>query len=301
MTELQINYFLEVARCLSLTKAANKFYVSQPAVSRQIVELEKELGCKLFSRVNSRIALTEAGRIFVDFFSEQKNQFAARLSLVQQMDTEYDKVIHVGILDGWHGSTFLRNSISVYKQIYPKVNVVLAVHGFKTLSHLLAAGKIDVMIDPNKCIIDEHTFNSHILLSLSQVLLYPNRLFTSKDYTPTLTDFQYDNFLIISDDEIATSIKATIRICNSYGFTPKFTIVPNIPSMMLCVQNELGVSITDEWVGTSNSAFGYIKLNALPYAVRLVWRKDSPDYIKALANIIRQEYIQHNTNSFILP
>ena len=55
-----LNYFLAVAREENFTKAANMLHVTQPTLSRQIADLEQELGVKLFVRSNHNIVLTEA-------------------------------------------------------------------------------------------------------------------------------------------------------------------------------------------------------------------------------------------------
>ena len=56
-----LRYFLTVAREENITRAAELLHVSQPAVSRQLAQLEDELGVKLFVRSNHHIALTEHG------------------------------------------------------------------------------------------------------------------------------------------------------------------------------------------------------------------------------------------------
>ena len=56
-----LNYFLAIAREENMTKAAQMLHVSQPALSRQMVQLEDELGVKLFNRSNHNIVLTEDG------------------------------------------------------------------------------------------------------------------------------------------------------------------------------------------------------------------------------------------------
>ena len=62
--ELRIlNYFLAIAREENFTKAANMLHVTQPTLSRQIADLEQELGVKLFVRSNHNIILTEDGMI----------------------------------------------------------------------------------------------------------------------------------------------------------------------------------------------------------------------------------------------
>lgn len=54
--------FTEVARCQSFSRAAEALFITQPAISKRITALERELGIKLFNRINRSISLTEAGR-----------------------------------------------------------------------------------------------------------------------------------------------------------------------------------------------------------------------------------------------
>lgn len=61
-----LKYFLETARESSMTRAADKLCVSQPTMSKQLKDLENELGVKLFTRSNYNIKLTEAGMILKD-------------------------------------------------------------------------------------------------------------------------------------------------------------------------------------------------------------------------------------------
>ena len=58
-----LRYFLETAREENMTRAAERLYISQPTMSKQLKELEKELGVKLFKRSNYNIKLTEAGML----------------------------------------------------------------------------------------------------------------------------------------------------------------------------------------------------------------------------------------------
>lgn len=58
-----LNYFLAIAREENFTRAAQQLHVTQPTLSRQIADLEQELGVKLFRRSNHNIVLTEDGMI----------------------------------------------------------------------------------------------------------------------------------------------------------------------------------------------------------------------------------------------
>lgn len=59
----ELRYFLAVAQELNITKAAEYLYISQPSLSKQMQNLEKEVGKPLFVRSNRRITLTETGML----------------------------------------------------------------------------------------------------------------------------------------------------------------------------------------------------------------------------------------------
>ncbi|MEU1945493.1 LysR family transcriptional regulator, partial [Streptomyces sp. NPDC020125] len=61
----RIRYFLEVVRAGTVTAAAERLHIAQPAISRQLRYLETELGLVLFDRIGPRLRLTSAGRQFV--------------------------------------------------------------------------------------------------------------------------------------------------------------------------------------------------------------------------------------------
>ncbi|MBQ4289896.1 MAG: LysR family transcriptional regulator [Clostridia bacterium] len=75
MTITQLRYVLEVAASSSMREAASKLFVSQPALSASIRELEDELGVLLFSRTNKGIALTDEGREFVTYAKKAVGQY----------------------------------------------------------------------------------------------------------------------------------------------------------------------------------------------------------------------------------
>jgi DNA-binding transcriptional LysR family regulator len=63
----QLHTFLEIVRLKSFSKAAQSCFRTQPAISAQVRQLEQELKASLFERLGTKIALTEAGRIFADY------------------------------------------------------------------------------------------------------------------------------------------------------------------------------------------------------------------------------------------
>jgi len=74
-------FFLKVSEMGSISKAADKLYISQPALSQQLKNLEKELDASLFIRSNKGIELTEEGKIVYKYFSMSEK-------LLQEMKKE---------------------------------------------------------------------------------------------------------------------------------------------------------------------------------------------------------------------
>lgn len=81
MNSKQIEYFLEVARQGNFTKAAQLLYTAQPALSRQIANLEEELVVTLFERGKSGTQLTSIGQKYYELFLRTKQ---ARMSLLSK-------------------------------------------------------------------------------------------------------------------------------------------------------------------------------------------------------------------------
>lgn len=71
----QIKYVLEVARSSSMREASTKLYISQPALSASIADLEEELGILIFERTNKGILLTEEGREFINYAKKAVAQY----------------------------------------------------------------------------------------------------------------------------------------------------------------------------------------------------------------------------------
>lgn len=67
MLDFRLNVFQSVARNLSFTKAANELFITQPAITRHIKELESEFEIKLFNRTGNKITLTKAGTILLSY------------------------------------------------------------------------------------------------------------------------------------------------------------------------------------------------------------------------------------------
>ena len=93
MTLLQVQYFREVARTGNITNAADELYVSRPAVSRAMRDLEKEFGIALFRRPNTGLSLTETGCTFYEPCNDIQdciNELEAQFATLKEKDRSQD-------------------------------------------------------------------------------------------------------------------------------------------------------------------------------------------------------------------
>ena len=76
MTILQLKYAITIANVSSMRQAANKLFISQPALSSSIRELEEELGIHIFERTTKGIIVTEEGKEFLEYAKQAVSQYA---------------------------------------------------------------------------------------------------------------------------------------------------------------------------------------------------------------------------------
>ena len=144
-----LRYFLAVAREGSITQAAKVLFVTQPALSRQLKALEKELGAKLFVRGSHSVALTDRGVLL-------KQRCEEILELTDKTLAEFavgsDAVagdVHIGVGESYT-SRFLARVAQALKDRYPQIHYRLHDGNSDDLAERLDCGLLDfcVLIQP---------------------------------------------------------------------------------------------------------------------------------------------------------
>jgi len=118
----QLNSFLEVAKLSSFSKAAERCFRTQPAISSQIRALEEEVGAKLFDRSGAKVTLTVAGKAFQTFAEETHRS----LKTIKTTIAEMERTPRGEIVVGANEATCLHILPEVFadfKRQYPKVSV----------------------------------------------------------------------------------------------------------------------------------------------------------------------------------
>lgn len=163
------NYFLTVAREKSITRAAEKLYITQPSLSQHISKLEKDLGVRLFDRTKNPIAITEAGLIYKRYLESNSYLY---LKLLADLNNDRLKKVDMGV-GTWRGSILLPRILPDFMKENVETRVHL--HEFPISEQLsrLEDGQTDFAImnmapaDVPRGITCENIITERILLAIS--------------------------------------------------------------------------------------------------------------------------------------
>jgi DNA-binding transcriptional LysR family regulator len=138
-----LRYFEALASTLNFTRAAEQLHIAQPPLSRQIQQLEDELGVMLIDRSSRPLALTRAGA----FFYEQATQILARIEEVrlatQRLGAGQRRWLGIGFVPSMLYGT-LPNTIRRFMDEHPGIDVVLTELTSVQQAQALQSGRIDV-------------------------------------------------------------------------------------------------------------------------------------------------------------
>lgn len=143
---MRIEYFLSLAKCKSFTGTANALNVSQPAISKQIATLEKELGFSLFFRSNRNVSLTPARMIFLKVFTEIKEIYNNAMKQTKDIYNEQSKRLRLGCVDGMVMGNLLNKIFKSFHEYFPNVEYQLERHSPKNLINALYNNDLDAII-----------------------------------------------------------------------------------------------------------------------------------------------------------
>lgn len=139
-----LRYFIAVAETGSLTVAAERrLHTSQPSLSRQIRDLEDEVGAELFSRSARGVELTAAGRAFLDHARLALTQVDAAIEAARRAALPSKQVFALGFLTG-EEMTWLPRAMQVLRDELPNIDVTVSSHYSPDLADALARGKLDL-------------------------------------------------------------------------------------------------------------------------------------------------------------
>lgn len=141
----QLRYFLTVSETLSFTRAAQRLYVSQPAVTSAVRQLEDELGITLFDRSQKNPRLTAEGRLFHDHVATLMQGISSTLAEIEAIRNLDAGVLRAGTVCLGGMSPFVGLLYS-FVESYPNITLRLTEDTAAALQHQLEESTVDVAL-----------------------------------------------------------------------------------------------------------------------------------------------------------
>ncbi len=129
----------------SFKKAAEKLYISQPAVSLQVQNLEKQLNTPLFYREKRKARLTETGQLLLKYCDRILNLCDETCRALDELRTLQTGGLIIGASQTT-GTYLMPRLIGIFRHKYPQINIELQVHSTRKISWGVANGHIDLAL-----------------------------------------------------------------------------------------------------------------------------------------------------------
>ncbi len=246
MNLTRLQYFIEVARSGSFSKAAQQLYTSQPNLSKQIAAFERETGLKLFQRTTRSVKLTAAGQYLFDHLQTVPTQIQDALRQAARLGHAEQRRICIGVLEGQEVNPRLRRCLAEIEQCYPDLRVDLERNSFQNLRSGLTNLYYDLIITLEFDV--ERTPEYRWATFLHQPVAIAIHADNPKSGWPQLTmeALADEDFVVISPEESPRGFQRMMEQCAEAGFVPRIVRQPrSLESVLLCVEAGMGVALLD--------------------------------------------------------
>ncbi|MEG1023093.1 MAG: LysR substrate-binding domain-containing protein [Flavobacterium sp.] len=254
-----LKYFLAVAEELNFTKASEKLFISQPPLSRQIIELEEELQAKLFIRNNKKVELTEAGKYFekeVKALFQNLERISIKTKKIAENVSGEFRIAYISSIY----SSVISELIKHLKLKFPYVNFKLFEVSTTKQIDALEQGKIEMGIIRSP--IKSPKIQSHLWFQDGFSIVFNKNKIQLKS-EKEIMNLKDETFVFFNKDYAPHYHEVLLELCAFYGFTPKIIHeANNINSIVQLVKNGLGISIVPSNIVKNNQdpEIGFIAL-----------------------------------------
>lgn len=294
----RLNEFITLATLLNYSKAANQLYLTQPALSRHIHDLERTLGTQLFIRDTHNVHLTSIGELFLREAQEIVSRYNHALDLVKEVSSLSTGELKIGFL-GTASQSFISDFVIGFTASHPQIKLTMTCDILDILVRQLNEGITDLAIVTH--------VDRNYLIGLESETILKSRLMAILHPCHQLADREKLSFRDLSGFPMINFDNAINPIVSDYNKQlfkragANFNLVreiPNIETAAFCVSVNEGIFLAPEYlVPAMNSLvaiplsedYAYINLN-------LIWKKKNPNisipiFVDAFHTFIQNRYI----------
>lgn len=263
-----LEYFRVLAEELHFGRAARRLFIAQPPLSRQIRNLERELGVELFERTNRRVRLTSFGEYFrteVDQVFERLDEIKNHLNLMKEGAVGQVRLGYVGAV--MH--SILPAILAEFRRRQPRITTALFELTNEGQVAALRNGGIDIGFIRTPIVVPDLQVKAVYAETFSLVL--PNRHPLAGSKTPPLKKLEAEPFIGFMRECAPPLVDAVTGICLRAGFSPRVGhSTSQINTIVRLVEAGLGWSILPSSVGRAYDVrVRFFELGSLPERAEL--------------------------------
>ena len=278
----QVHFFLAIVDHGSFSAAADKLYISQSSLSKNILALEKELGVQLFDRSRRKVALTPAGQAFLPHardLNEANKGMLLDLAEFRSLPVSFS-IVAIPVLTQYGITT----RIAQFKEAYPEIHFTLEEKEGSQILPALRANHYDLGFVRDNYL-DQQLFTCVQIHAERLLVMVSSRHPLASRQSLSLKELSGENFILFDKGTIVHDIAQAA--CRKAGFEPRVfyasihlesifgLVASNIGIAMMMEQlyeyykNDDIVAVPLEEVIPSNIVLAHLKSKKLPKAAKL--------------------------------
>lgn len=275
----QISYFLQVAETQSMTGAAKELYISQPALSKQIALLEREVGVPLFERKARGVVLTSAGRQFEKDLKNILKELENAKKNAALAGKARKQLLNVGCFDGVYTDDFLPQLFEYFQRNAPELKLILHRMSFSEGTKALKGNKIDLWLTLQLGWEEAGNFCEMQLIRRKAALIFPSESRWGRQEQLSFDDFQGGTFVTAGRERGQGVYYSSLRKIQELGIVPgEVEEADNIFTALSYVKLRNGFMILSERVADVFGGLGkFVLPERLGDDVLAVWNRDQTE------------------------
>ncbi|MDF2679579.1 MAG: LysR family transcriptional regulator [Brevibacillus sp.] len=281
----QLQYFVEVAKQKSFTKAAHTLHVSQPSISKMMKALEEELGVVLLDRAERKMELTDAGELVYDHATKVLQLMDSLSSSIGEVRNMERGRVKMGMMPTV-GSFLLPNVIALFKKNYPGIDIEMKEYSAKLLEIHVEQGSIDVGLTVLPA--DTEKFDVVPLQAEDLVAIVHREHWLAGRASVSLAELREEAFILFTEEYAIHDVVK--QACVRSGFEPRVAYMSSLWDFVgELVATQLGISLVPRSIvrRLNNSELRIVDISApvIDWQYALIYRKD--------------RYLSHAARAFI--
>ena len=241
-----LRYFVGVAEALSFTKAAKKLHTAQPSLSRQVKDLEEELGVRLLNRTKQLVTLTDEGRSFLADAKRLLALAAETVESVRRLHSGEVRALNIGYVSNLFYD-LLPRTLASFHQLFPTVSINLFDMSCGEQFRALEDGKLDLGFVGLHEPIARRGLEFRTIASYKTVAALPKDNPLAGKTTVALKALAPMFFIGMSEASYPYYHEWLSKTCHRAGFTPKVLQDVDLERTMIhAISAGLGVALVPE-------------------------------------------------------